>query len=324
MGTPTPWEEIQFYLQHANEPFSPNFRAWLDENTDNQELWEELSSAYALSGTVPEFFTPDKQLAWKNIEKRTQGSTRKMPLHKTMLRIAASFLILVLGATATLLFQHLNRPTEVFTEIYSPYGHKTMVILPDSSKVWLNGDTKIRYENTFRKARQVELSGEALFEVYKNTRKHFTVVSKHLKTEVYGTTFNFKAYCNDPKNEIALVEGSLAVFRNGQKLHHMKPDEILTFFPSDNKYKIEKGNMAYITSWSSDELVIYNESFESMLKYLERWYGVEFEVSGNKQVKQKISFKLKTESLNELLPVLARIVPMKYEVEGKKVQLTIK
>jgi ferric-dicitrate binding protein FerR (iron transport regulator) len=324
MGTSAPWEEIQFYLQHRNEPFSPGFRAWLEEHPDNQHLWEELSSVYALSGQVPEFFTPDKQLAWKNIEKRTKVRARHLPLRKTLLRIAASFLILILGATATMLYQQFNRPSEVFTEIFSPFGHKTMVVLPDSSKVWLNGNTKIRYEATFRKTRHIELSGEALFEVHKSKSKRFIVAAKHLKAEVYGTTFNFKAYDDDPKNEIALVEGSLAVFRNGKKLHHMKPDEILTFYPSDNRYKTEKGNMAYITSWSSDELVIYNESFESMLKYLERWYGVEFEVSGNKQIKQKISFKLKTESLNELLPVLARIVPMKYEVEGKKVQLTIK
>lgn len=82
--------------------------------------------------------------------------------------------------------------------------------------------------------------------------------------------------------------------------------------------------MAYITSWSGDELVIDNASFESMVKYLERWYGVEIEVVGTKKITQKISFKLKTESLNELLPVLARIVPMDYDVDGKKVTLKMK
>jgi transmembrane sensor len=325
MGKSAPWKEIQYFLKNGNTPLSHDFRAWLNDQPENQLLWEELSAVYALSGTVPDFFEPDTYEAWKKIEKRTHTRTRKLPFHKTLLRVAASLLILIMGAAATLLFQQLVLPSEaVFTEVYSPYGHKTMVILPDSSKVWLNGDTKIRYESTFKKNREVELVGEALFEVNKNKSKLFTVVSKHLKTEVYGTTFNFKAYSNDTKIEIALVEGSLAVFCNEQKLHHMKPEEILTFFPLNNKCEIEKGNMAYVTSWSSDELVIYNESFESVLKYLERWYGIEFEVVGDKQINQKISFKLKAESLNELLPVLARIVPMKYEVDGKKVQLTMK
>jgi transmembrane sensor len=324
MGTSTPWEDIQFYLQHRNEPFSSEFKDWLAAQPANQQLWDELSSVYVLAGDVPNFFAPDTQQAWRNIEKRTQMPPRKLPLKLWLVRVAASFLLLVLGASAVLVAQLFNTPPEVFTEVYSPYGHKTMVVLPDSSTVWLNGDTKIRYETTFRKKRQVELSGEALFKVTKDTKKHFTVVSKYLKAEVYGTTFNFKAYPNDTKNEVALVEGSLAVFENDRKLHQLVPNEILTCCTSTNKFRVEKGNMAYITSWSGDELVIDNASFESMVKYLERWYGVEIEVVGTKKITQKISFKLKTESLNELLPVLARIVPMDYDVDGKKVTLKMK
>lgn len=324
IGMNTPWEEINYYLKHHDETLSDDFCKWLGEHDDNYQLWQELTQIYSLTGEVPEFFEPDTDSAWKKIEKRTLSSKKIFKLKQLTMRVAASLLLFIVGAASYYTYQELSLSKEVYTEVFSPYGHKTLVLLPDSTKVWLNGNTKLRYESSFRKNRRVELSGEALFDVSKDENKHFIVESEHLQTKVYGTTFNFKAYPEELKNEVALVEGSLAVFYKGQKLHHMQVNDLLTFFPGQKTFKVEKGDMSYVTAWSGGELVIDNEEISSVVKYLERWYGVEVELIGSKVTEQKISFKLKTESLNEFLPVLARIIPMEYEVDGKKVVINLK
>jgi ferric-dicitrate binding protein FerR (iron transport regulator) len=79
--------------------------------------------------------------------------------------------------------------------------------------------------------------------------------------------------------------------------------------------------MNQITSWKADELVIENETFENVTKYLERWYGVEITLDEKLKNTVKLSFKVKTESLTELLSIIDHITPIKYEINGKQVKI---
>ncbi|MDO8927770.1 MAG: DUF4974 domain-containing protein, partial [Bacteroidota bacterium] len=239
-----------------------------------------------------------------------------------MLRIAASILLIALGVGGTFYLQNkMANPS--FTEVYSPYGHKTRVVLPDGSQVWLNGDTKLKYNSDFSDARNVELTGEALFEVTKNTRQLFTVNAEELRLEVYGTTFNVKAYPEDFISEVALVEGSVGLFRDKQLLKKMVPGEVIAYNSVENKFSTRQGNIGQITSWSADELVIENKTFEEVTKYLERWYGVEITLDKSIQLNNRLSFKVKTESLMELLSIISRITPVTYEINGKQVKISM-
>lgn len=319
----TPWKHIQNKLQNSDSPDDNELTNWLAENDENKTLMDDLKVIYSITGNVSDSFVPRKDQAWEKVISRIEIPKHHLKLTKIMLRIAASFLLIALGVGGGLYLQKKDVGNS-YTEVYSPYGHKTMIILPDSSQVWLNGNTKLKYATDFAQERNVELSGEALFKVTKDPKKLFTVKSRQLNIKVYGTTFNVKSYKEDINSEVALVEGSVGLFHNNELMKSMIPGEVITYDSSKDKFSSISGNIDQITSWKNDELVIENESFEDMVKYLERWYGVEIKVDKSLNPNLKLSFKVKTESLIELLTIINHITPVSYQISGKQVRITKK
>lgn len=317
----TPWEYILNKIQNPSGQPDESLKMWLEEDEENQSVYDEVKLVYTLAGNVPSPFHAYKEKAWQNIVRRISSKQPKNHLVPFLLRIAASFLLVALGISGGFLLWNKLQP-ETYTEVYSPYGHKTMVVLPDQSKVWLNGDSRLKYNTNFSNRRKVMLTGEALFEVTRNSRKLFTVNTNDLMLEVYGTTFNVKTYPGDETSEVALVEGSVGLFHENRLLKKMVPGEIITYHAASREFESRRGNMSQITSWKGDELVIENETFSEMVKYLERWYGVEISLDQSLNPNQRLSFKVKTESLTELLSIISRITPIEYQIDGKKLKIS--
>jgi len=317
----TPWEHIQNKLRNPNEPEDETLKNWLNEEDENKTVLDDLKVIYSITGNVPESFVTQKEQAWQKIVNRISIKKRQIGVVQIMLRVAASILLVALGVGGSYFLQN-RQPANSFTEVYSPYGHKTMVVLPDNSQVWMNGDSRIKYSTDFSDSRNVELKGEALFQVTKDPRNLFTVKSKDLSIKVYGTTFNVKSYSNDIATEVALIEGSVSLFHKEQLLKKMIPGEVINYDAQDNKFSSRQGNIKQITSWRADELIIENETFENMAKYLERWYGVQITLDQSLKQNLRLSFKVKTESLIELLSIIDHITPVSYEISGKQVKIT--
>ncbi|WP_159518296.1 FecR family protein [Sunxiuqinia indica] len=322
MATNVPWKKIQYYLQNNEESFDEEFKLWLSSNNENRKLWEELQVTYSVFGEMPEEYNPNKKQGWTQVEKRIEVRGKRIRVNQFMLRIAASILLVIAGGAVSWFVTNQAEPT--YTEIYSPYGHKTQVTLPDNSIVWLNGDTHLKYESSFAHSRSLQLNGEALFEVKKNTNKVFTVQSGDLKVAVYGTTFNFKHYNKEQKAEVALLEGSVGLFSDDQFLTQMSPGEVAEYNVETRKTELSQGNIAQIISWSTDELIIENETFNNVITYLERWYGVDIRVEDDLEINQRLSFKVKTESLQELFSIINHITPINYKIDGKTVIISKK
>lgn len=315
-----PWNILLTNLRSEVTKPDPQFEKWL-EDKENRQFWDELQIIYAIEGNVPDYYQPDQEKGWQNIEHRILKSVHYKNHIRYLLRIAASVLLFMLGA-AGCWFLNSHMREDVYSEVVSPYGHKTMILLPDSSVAWLNGNSRIRYKTDFRHERVVELEGEALFDVHRKPGNLFSVRSKSIRIEVYGTKFNFRAFPNDDKVEITLVHGSVGIFKDQQYLKTMKPGEVVTYLPGQNKIITTSGKIDQIISWQSDELVITNKTLGEVFAYLERWYGVTISFPDELKNGQKLSFKVKTESLRELLSVINRIIPINYTIDGQKVTVT--
>jgi ferric-dicitrate binding protein FerR (iron transport regulator) len=316
-----PWNLLLEHLKDKSAEIDPQFREWLQDK-ENQQFWDELQVLYSINGNVPEYYQPEQEKGWKNIEHRILKSVHRTNNIHYLLRIAASILLFMLGAAGYWILDQQTRK-DIYSEVVSPYGHKTMVLLPDSSVVWLNGNSRIRYKTDFSRERVVELEGEALFDIQKRPSNLFSVQSGSIRLEVYGTKFNFRSFTDENETEIALLNGSVGIFRDDLHLKTMKPGEVVTYFPDENKILTTARKIDQIISWQSDELVINNKILKEVFGYLERWYGVSINYTEEDlQHGQKLSFKVKTESLRELLSIINRITPIKYSIDGKNVRIT--
>src|SRR5690606_18264831 len=91
--------------------------------------------------------------------------------------------------------------------------------LPDGTKVWLNADSRISFlSNLGATDREVAVTGEVYFEVAKLAGKRFTVKNGAGEIEVLGTKFNVRAYPEDKAMQTALVEGSLALKTDAERV----------------------------------------------------------------------------------------------------------
>ncbi|WP_262916871.1 FecR family protein [Bacteroides acidifaciens] len=115
-----------------------------------------------------------------------------------------------------------------------------MYTLPDSTKVWMEPGSAIRYAKTFDKDRKVWLSGNSLFEVYKHEGSTFQVYIDKAFIEVKGTCFHVKQ-TNAEKNEITLFNGKIEfnVEATGQRTV-MKPLQKVIYNPSNAETRIEQ------------------------------------------------------------------------------------
>ena len=81
-------------------------------------------------------------------------------------------------------------------------------------------------------------------------------------------------------------------------------------------------NINLVSAWTRDEMIFQEDSLEEIIKYMERWYGVNIKIAPELLDGELLTFKVKTESLNELLSLINILKPIKYHVDGKQVVIT--
>ena len=146
--------------------------------------------------------------------------------------------------------------------------------MPDGTIVHLNTDSKLRYGSHFNgKQRQVELTGEAYFDVAKDAQSPFIVKAGDIQVRALGTSFNVHAYPDDENITTYLAEGSVIVSSPEQSLH-LSPGEVAVYSLADTRMtkKQEEDDRLFI-AWMNNEMVFNDEPILNIIKLLERFTG---------------------------------------------------
>ncbi|MCG8307309.1 MAG: DUF4974 domain-containing protein [Cytophagales bacterium] len=311
-----PWDEIHNHLRSDEGKVSPELGSWIKEDKRNEEFVDEIKTIHKLTKGTSRSFHPDKEKAWYRIKNRIQLPKGKVRLIRIVQKVAASIALIIVGLSIPFLLK--TNDSENITNFFVPKGNKSQVVLPDGSKVYLNGGSTLSYNEAFTDQREVVLTGEAMFDVKKGDNI-FHVNTENIDVQVYGTRFNVKAYPTDSDVEISLVEGSIGLTRNGKTLERMSPGQIAVLNKETDKLVKASGDVLRVISWTRNELIFENQTFEEIVTYLERWYGVEIELEESLKFKHRLTFTVKTESIRELLDLISVMTPIEYNVDGMKV-----
>tara|TARA_R110001583_G_scaffold90251_1_gene232075 strand:- start:3210 stop:4370 length:1161 start_codon:yes stop_codon:yes gene_type:complete len=171
-----------------------------------------------------------------------------------------------------------------------PKGGQFHVILSDSTEVWLNSDSQIKYPVVFTdgKTRQVELIyGEAYFDVSPSTKHNgatFKVLTKAQEVEVLGTEFNIKAYSDENSIYTTLVEGMVAVDFGFEK-ETLSPNQQSILNIDNKKVIVDFVDVYNETSWKNGIFSFKGKALKDIMKVLSRWYDTEF-VFSNKDLEE--------------------------------------
>lgn len=192
-------------------------------------------------------------------------------------------------------------------------GQKAKVILPDSTVVWLNSETRISYSSDYLTAREriIELEGEAYFDVRDQDRNNLIVRSNDYDIHVKGTEFNVMAYADFNKTETTLVKGAVTITRGDYSLQ-LNPGEQGIF--SGNKLSKSKAQLRQATLWKENKFYFDNVPFRELLRRLERWYDVSITLEDKSLNNEYYSGYFKNEeTVWQVLDVIKMTTPIDYQ-----------
>ncbi len=187
------------------------------------------------------------------------------------------------------------KTTPTYNQVIVPYGRKSKIILPDSSEVWLNAGSRLVYPSPFEKnSRTLFLEGEGFFIVAENKEKPFIVKTNQLKIEALGTSFNIKAYPDEPTEEAVLAEGLVSLdFRDKLYNNNIKvqPNQKVTFSKLKKEYLVQEVIVNDYISWIDGMFIFKDQSMDIVLKRVSRYYNIEI-LSTKELAMKKIAGKL--------------------------------
>ncbi len=205
----------------------------------------------------------------------------------------------------------------IYNKIETPIGGKYQVNLPDGSKVWLNSSSSLRFSALFNgHTREVELSGEAYFDVSKNKGKPFRVITKDQIVEVLGTQFNINSYSDEGPIKTTLIEGSVKIIYK-DKVVLLSPGQ--QFQPKELVSAVVEADTEEVVAWKDGYFVFKNEDIKSIMRKLSRWYNVEVSYSGNIP---EVGFGgniSRSKDISEVLDVLQLTNAIHFKVEGRRI-----
>lgn len=218
----------------------------------------------------------------------------------------------------------IEKPTYNTLEI--PRGAEYFLLLSDSTKVWLNSDSRLRYPIRFvGDERYVELFGEAYFEVAKHKDKPFKVKTGGQFIEVLGTEFNISSYEQEELIYTTLVEGRVKVYsENTPELSQsLVPGYQTYYYKETGDISIREVDVRLYTAWKDGVFSFKNETLGKMMETLSRWYNMEVVFENENLERVRFTGDIQRyEELDKLLNLLEKTEEVQFVINGD--QLIIK
>ncbi len=260
----------------------------------------------------------------QNTTNTSLGQNRNQAAYFSLKRyfsIAAILSGLILGGGYIAYLSGINIFGRTKTMIFAAAkGQRIVCSLPDGTKVWLNSDSKLEYPKTFAKnIRRVKLSGEAYFDVVKNSKQPFIVETSSVSIKVLGTKFNVKSYPFEKTIETILESGSVSLEKidanTSAKPVIIKPQQKATYNIDHQNFKLESVNSELLTSWKDGKLIFDNELINEVIIKIERHYGLKVNVT-NCRHEDRITLTLKDETIDEALRLIQLTTPINFIIEN--------
>lgn len=297
---------------------------WFKENYYEAELknvihqhWDEFSGETL--GNEKDLSLILSQIKQK-IASEKEVVTFRTRLKNFYMQVAAFLLLpLLLYNVYSTFFSSQATETPSLVEIFSQQGSRTRFLLPDGTHGWLNSGSSLKYATNFLKSRNVQLIGEAWFEVVHNENKHFVVSTASLDVRVLGTKFNIEAFPEDKEVVVVLQEGQVKVDGKDKPfMAVMKPNEQFIYNKNSQKSTIQTVNASQFSAWKDGLLVFRNEPLSEVLKQIGRRYNVAFVLTDPELAKFRFRATFQEEPIEEVIRLISLIAPIEYSFDNRK------
>lgn len=175
----------------------------------------------------------------------------------------------------------LSHKENLYNTLSTPKAGQFQLVLPDGTKVWLNNASSLRYPALFSDdTREVELTGEAYFEIARDPAKPFKVKVNAMIVEVLGTNFNISAYGDETAIKTTLISGGIRVSKNNKTVDLHPGEQAQLINPGEFIVKKDVDIDAVI-SWKDGYFTFDKADVRTMMRQLARWYDLDIKYEGD-------------------------------------------
>jgi len=284
-----------------------------------EKQWEDAQDAVAKDKT-------DANRIWAKIQKELWKNAQvKTYTYYKMYSIAASILLVIsVGCFAWILSR--NDATNTMYVATSGIQNMQSILLPDGSQVQLGPGSKLVYPSEFDgKMREVQLEGQAFFDVVKDKSKPFVVKTKDMDVTALGTSFEVFSHDSENNIETVLLSGKIKVdllLGNYNRQVILYPNDKLTLSRRNAKISVEKVDASKYSDWRNLGILSFeNEQLSMIIPRLEKWYGQKIMCQKDIANMYRFTFKVRNESLDRILYMLNSSSPIKYKKVGDNYEL---
>lgn len=316
----------QLITKYLAEQASPDERqtleVWRNAKPENEAHFQQMAQAWQASGFQESAFTPNIEAALSNVHLQlTDNNPQKIRRLRTWtIGIAAS--IVLLAGMGYLLTQYTEDQWETVTMATHQSGEIT---LPDGSTVSLRGGSQLRYPAQFTsEKREVELEGEAFFEVAKDSARPFTILTDEVMTQVLGTSFLVKSNPEDNIVQVSVVTGKVAFYpqKAPEKQIFLTPNQRGIYAKSSQDVISQEYDNPNLLAWKTHQLIFEDRNLGEVVEELSDYFGKKIRLADEKAASCSLTTSYDHPELADVLKELEMIFDLTADIQAETVMLS--
>ena len=296
---------------------------WQQQHPENDTAVEQVKELWRESKQGEPFYEPNVEEGWQRFvfrqeQQATDLTETAVHLPKSRSLVWWSGIAASVALLLTLGWWWQNRISDTeWQEFATAEGEKRLLTLPDSSEVWLNGQSTLRYAENFNvDNRTVFLTGEAFFEVKEAEGKRFTIFSSGAKTEVIGTSFNLEAYPETPV-AVQVVSGRVAFSSaNEDDAVFLEPGEEAVLTKNTDIVQKQEISNPNFRAWQNNILKFSNTSLLQIARQMEEQYGITINLAEPSLAYCRYTATFEGATPEDVLTTLSAIGNLSYQQQG--------
>jgi len=297
-NTCLPSERDEFFAMLNDPAYDDLLHEKMQESWDHLDIGQEplLSANDELFQLINE-----KKSAHLKVSRQSGISYKWYWVAATFMLISSLTLTLFLSGEANL------TPQENWTSISAGIGERKYIVLPDSSEVWLNSGSTVRFSLEF-KPRAVQLTGEAFFDVRRDTLNRFSIRTGEIVTQVLGTSFNIRSFEEEAEVKVTVNTGKVGIGKENLPFASLLPDQQISYQKIAGDFSFNEVDAASLSSWKEGNLVFENITFAEAAVTLQNHFGVGvyFQNENLKDCRFTAKFDME-EDIEHVLEVLSKL-----------------
>ena len=293
--------------------------SWQSESETNRSQFSELKKLWDSSNKLKLNIEVDTESGWNSVLEQINTTSKVKPVRRFIFYKAAATL-LVLMALGGVIYMSLSNQESVLYQ--TSVNERKHIILPDDSEVWLNQNSTLELSDEFSDIRALSLSGEAFFDVQRDTSRPFTVETKGMLTTVLGTSFTVTARESAKQQQVTVATGKVkvAISNTTNSEVILEPGTTATFEKiTQNLVKSSSQDMNFL-AWKKRQLNFRNSPLTTVVETLEEYFNVNLEFDDALGTCQ-FTGEFDDPTIEEVLEVLSITLDIRYNKEQNRYHL---